>query len=234
MSGVDCPCPWFHANSLSAPFSKQLSFVSPYHFRIRRDFRSKNPLSGFAPKQTKESSAWRATYIVLQRGFRVSGFLCSMYICYEHSMYVSHIRIMGMVNIHAHMKWVGGSEKKRIRAFYTMGNTSSHVQELNSFCQIHFYYNRYAHLSPLSRPSLSHSINLSHFSLTLSLSLSLSSLSLSFYLYLLTATSLFLLLSLLLQVILKHFYINIICLTFLLENNIKLYSIVKLSTNVFI
>ena len=40
-------------------------FVSPYHFRIRRDFRSKNPLSGFAPKQTKESSAWRATYIVL-------------------------------------------------------------------------------------------------------------------------------------------------------------------------
>ena len=66
VSGVDCPCPWFHANSLSAPFPNQLSFVSPYHFRIRRDFRSKNPLSGFAPKQTKESSAWRATYILLQ------------------------------------------------------------------------------------------------------------------------------------------------------------------------
>ena len=49
----------------SAPFSNQLSFASPYHFRIPRDFRSKNPLSGFAPKQTKESSAWRATYIVL-------------------------------------------------------------------------------------------------------------------------------------------------------------------------
>ena len=73
-SGVDCPCPWFHANSvccpvancsrpgpvvncLPAPLSSQLSFASPYHFRIRRDFRSKNPLSGFAPKQTKESSA---------------------------------------------------------------------------------------------------------------------------------------------------------------------------------
>ena len=91
-SGVDCPCPWFHANSLllasllsnancsrpgppstasllsnancsplanclSALLSSQLSFASPYHFRIRRDFRSKNPLSGFAPKQTKESSA---------------------------------------------------------------------------------------------------------------------------------------------------------------------------------
>ena len=65
VSGVDCPCLWFHANCLSAPFSNQLSFVSPYHFRIRRDFRSKNPLSGFAPKQTKESSAWRATDIVL-------------------------------------------------------------------------------------------------------------------------------------------------------------------------
>ena len=40
--------------------------ASRYHFRTRRDFKSKNPLSGFAPKQTKESSAWWATYIVLQ------------------------------------------------------------------------------------------------------------------------------------------------------------------------
>ena len=53
------------ANCLSAHLSSQLSFASPYHFRIRRDFRSKNPLSGFAPKQTKESSVWRATHIVL-------------------------------------------------------------------------------------------------------------------------------------------------------------------------
>ena len=37
--------------------------------RPRRDFKSKNPLSGFAPKQTKESSAWRATYIVLHVDF---------------------------------------------------------------------------------------------------------------------------------------------------------------------
>ena len=29
-----------------------------------------NPLSGFAPKQTKESSAWRTTYIVLQQYFK--------------------------------------------------------------------------------------------------------------------------------------------------------------------
>ena len=53
------------ANCLPAPLSSQPSFVSPYHFRIRRDFRSKNPLSGFMPKQTKEPSA-RATHIVLQ------------------------------------------------------------------------------------------------------------------------------------------------------------------------
>ena len=45
---------------LSAPLSSQLSFAFPSHFRIRRDFRSKNPLSGFAPKQTKESSALAA------------------------------------------------------------------------------------------------------------------------------------------------------------------------------
>ena len=80
VSGVRCQhlCQWFHANSsadsplccpvancFAAPLSNQLSFVSPYHFRIRRDLRSKNPLSGFAPKQTKESSAWRANHIVL-------------------------------------------------------------------------------------------------------------------------------------------------------------------------
>ena len=36
------------------------SLASPSHFRIRRDFMSKNPLSGFAPKQTIESSALAA------------------------------------------------------------------------------------------------------------------------------------------------------------------------------
>ena len=44
---------------LSGP-RHQLSFASPYHFRVRRDFMSKNPLSGFAPKQTIESSALAA------------------------------------------------------------------------------------------------------------------------------------------------------------------------------
>ena len=80
-SGVDCPCPWFHANSLCSPLCcsaancpllgrvvncprrgppSTASLASPSHFRIRRDFMSKNPLSGFAPKQTIESSALAA------------------------------------------------------------------------------------------------------------------------------------------------------------------------------
>ena len=49
----------------SAGSRRQLPFASPYHFRIRRDFMSKNPLSGFAPKQTR--LLWRPTHIVLQR-----------------------------------------------------------------------------------------------------------------------------------------------------------------------
>ena len=40
--------------------SSTASLASPSHFRIRRDFRSKNPLSGFAPKQKNESSALAA------------------------------------------------------------------------------------------------------------------------------------------------------------------------------
>ena len=88
VSGVDCPSVVSSRNSLSAllpptpslscpttnssllschqlllPLSgsrRPLSFASPYHFRVRRDFMSKNPLSGFAPKQTIESSALAA------------------------------------------------------------------------------------------------------------------------------------------------------------------------------
>ena len=33
-----------------------------------------------------------------RRCFRVSGFLCYLYMSYEHSMYVSHNRIMGMLH----------------------------------------------------------------------------------------------------------------------------------------
>ena len=63
-SPLCCPAPTGLVRvprQLPSPGSRhQLSFASPSHFRIRRDFRSKNPLSGFAPKQTKESPALAA------------------------------------------------------------------------------------------------------------------------------------------------------------------------------
>ena len=49
------------------------------HSLCRETFNSK-VIKGFVPE-------------LRSRAFRVSGFLCSMYICYEHSMYVTHIRI---------------------------------------------------------------------------------------------------------------------------------------------
>ena len=49
----------------------QLSSRVPFHFRSRREFKSKTLCLVFAPKQTKESSAWRATYIVLQLIVRI-------------------------------------------------------------------------------------------------------------------------------------------------------------------
>ena len=59
--GLQPPTP--SAACLSAGSRRQLSSASPYHFRVRRDFMSKNPLSGFAPKQTR--LLWRPTPIVL-------------------------------------------------------------------------------------------------------------------------------------------------------------------------
>ena len=46
----------------------------------------------FNSKVIKRYCTWTKKSL---RVFRVSGFLCSMDICYEHSMYVSHIRISG-------------------------------------------------------------------------------------------------------------------------------------------
>ena len=80
VSGVDCPSvdprqPLLPASLLSCDqlptlvlaslwaASSTLILGSPYHFRIRRDFMSKNPLSGFAPKQTR--LLWRPAPIVL-------------------------------------------------------------------------------------------------------------------------------------------------------------------------
>ena len=60
--------------SLASPFVNTqllISFVSlsltgvPFLLPVTPRSQVSNPLSGFAPKQTKESSAWRTTYIVL-------------------------------------------------------------------------------------------------------------------------------------------------------------------------
>ena len=59
LSALQPPTASLWSLPLSGP-RRQLSFASPYHFRVRRDFMSKNPLSGFAPKQTIESSALAA------------------------------------------------------------------------------------------------------------------------------------------------------------------------------
>ena len=60
------PCPSSVANwLLRVPLSNSL-LAFPYPLPVTPRSRVQNPLSGFAPKQTKESSAWRTTYIVLQ------------------------------------------------------------------------------------------------------------------------------------------------------------------------
>ena len=64
-SGVDCPCPWFHANSVCCPVancsrpgpvvnSHLGPLTTPGYGEISGP---KILFSGFAPKQTKESSA---------------------------------------------------------------------------------------------------------------------------------------------------------------------------------
>ena len=52
--------------------------LSPY---VEKPFNSKVIKKSFVPERRS------------RKCFRISGFLCSMYICYEHSMYVSHIHV---------------------------------------------------------------------------------------------------------------------------------------------
>ena len=82
VSGVDRICLSLSPTAFSS-FVQPTLFSPHYHFRTRRDFKSKNPLSGFAPKQTKESSAWRATHIVLH--FLIIGFICVLFIRFKVS-----------------------------------------------------------------------------------------------------------------------------------------------------
>ena len=67
MSGVNWPLASPFANCLLRVPFVQLSLAFPSYFRSLRD-RGLRPLFGFAPKQTKGSSAWRTIYIVLHEG----------------------------------------------------------------------------------------------------------------------------------------------------------------------
>ena len=66
LSHVDCSLASPFANCpLLSPFVS-LSDWRPLTTSVTSRSQVQNPLSGFAPKQTKESPAWRTTYIVLQ------------------------------------------------------------------------------------------------------------------------------------------------------------------------
>ena len=68
LSAVLCrlPCPSSVANCLlRVPLSNSL-LAFPYPLPVTPRSRVQNPLTGFAPKQTKESSAWRTSYIPKQ------------------------------------------------------------------------------------------------------------------------------------------------------------------------
>ena len=64
LSGVDWPLASPFTNCLlSVPLSNSSRVPLPTSGHV--ELSSPNPLSGFAPKQTKRSSAWQTTYIVL-------------------------------------------------------------------------------------------------------------------------------------------------------------------------
>ena len=72
LSGVDWPLVSLFANCpLRVPLSHSSDWRSLPTFG-HVEISSPNPLSCFAPKQTKGSSAWRTTYIMLQLLFSIS------------------------------------------------------------------------------------------------------------------------------------------------------------------
>ena len=54
---------------LSAPLSSQLSFASPSHFRIRRDFMSRILCLVSRQNRQRNRLLWRPTHIVLQKEY---------------------------------------------------------------------------------------------------------------------------------------------------------------------
>ena len=116
-------CEWRHAPQARAEdlgdFGKVVELRTRYRTRgvdfrasLRRDefahYRHRTRWGGCRWKSQKRKNVYLSPYVekplnskviksfvpeLRSRVFRVSGFLCFMYICYEHSMYVSHIRI---------------------------------------------------------------------------------------------------------------------------------------------
>ena len=73
LSAARCRLPTrvtLHQLPLLSPFV-QLSSRVAYPLPVTPRYRVQNPLSGFVPKQTKESSAWRTSYIMLQGNRRI-------------------------------------------------------------------------------------------------------------------------------------------------------------------
>ena len=64
VSGVDCLSVVPSQPPVSS-FVQPTLFSRPLPLPVTARSQVQNPLSGFAPKQTRDSSAWRATYIVL-------------------------------------------------------------------------------------------------------------------------------------------------------------------------
>ena len=62
----------------------------------------------FYSKVIKRFHTWTKKSL---RVFRVSGFLCSIYICYENSMHISHIRISGYVTLVSYSVSIAGTRK---------------------------------------------------------------------------------------------------------------------------
>ena len=72
-----------HPSQLPSPSSfGQLLLAFPSYFRSRRD-RGLRPLFGFTPKQTKRSSPWRTTYIVLQWSLSWTSYVWSEFKSYR-------------------------------------------------------------------------------------------------------------------------------------------------------
>ena len=122
-------CEWCHAPEACVEDLGDLKKVSELSFSVRRrqltfgarqmlhviwgrwksQYRNIVYLSPYVKKPSNSKVIKSFIPELRCRVFCVSGFLCSLYVHYEHSMYISHIRIMGMLHIYirydSYFKW---------------------------------------------------------------------------------------------------------------------------------